>query len=138
MGRVVSVQVDAEGRLVLPEEVRAALGVQGGGEVLVQAHDGRLHIRPRDAAIRDAQAMVASMVPAGLSLQLMPRHRRPRPAELEHPGRPRRPAGRSRRPHPGPAAPRQRPSGAGGEAAQQRPAGPAGPGPRVDPRPHPG
>jgi AbrB family looped-hinge helix DNA binding protein len=68
MGRVVSVRVDAEGRLVLPEEVRVSLGVQGGGEVLVEARDGRLHIRPRDAAIRDAQAMVAAMVPAGLSL----------------------------------------------------------------------
>ncbi|MGK7868561.1 AbrB/MazE/SpoVT family DNA-binding domain-containing protein [Falsiroseomonas sp. E2-1-a20] len=68
MGRVVTVQVDAEGRLVLPEDMRVSLGVQGGGEVTIEAREGRLHLRPSDAAIRRAQALVAAMVPPGHSL----------------------------------------------------------------------
>ncbi|MGG5885890.1 hypothetical protein ACLF3G_02050 [Falsiroseomonas sp. HC035] len=40
----------------------------GGGQVMVEAREGRLHLRPSDAAIRRAQALVAAMVPPGPSL----------------------------------------------------------------------
>lgn len=63
MSRVVSVQVDAEGRLVLPEEVRVSLGVQGGGELLLQVTQQELRATTRQAALRRLQAMVPPWKP---------------------------------------------------------------------------
>ncbi|MBU8545737.1 MULTISPECIES: AbrB/MazE/SpoVT family DNA-binding domain-containing protein [Roseomonadaceae] len=63
MGRVVSVRVDAEGRLVLPEEVRVSLGVQGGGELLLQVTEQELRATTRQTALRKLQAMVPAWKP---------------------------------------------------------------------------
>ncbi|WP_439595860.1 AbrB/MazE/SpoVT family DNA-binding domain-containing protein [Falsiroseomonas sp.] len=63
MGRVVTVQVDAEGRLVLPEEVRISLGVQGGGELLLQVTQEELRATTRQAALRRLQALVPAWKP---------------------------------------------------------------------------
>lgn len=67
MGRV-SVMVDAEGRLVLPAEIRQSLGLEAGGELIMEMQHHELRASTRAAAIRHAQEMVAAMVPPGVSL----------------------------------------------------------------------
>lgn len=67
MGKV-SVMVDAEGRLVLPADIGTSLGLEGGGELVLEVQDRQLRGSTRGAALRRAQAMVAAMVPAGVSL----------------------------------------------------------------------
>jgi len=55
--------VTSNGRMVIPAAMRAALGLQGGGNVVARLVDGTIVLEPQDAAIRGAQAMVARYVP---------------------------------------------------------------------------
>lgn len=61
------------GRVVIPANMRAQLGLQGGGKVLARLVDGTLVFEPIDVAVRRAQAMVARYVPsdAGLADELI-------------------------------------------------------------------
>ncbi len=51
------------GRVVIPANMRAELGFQGGGKLHARLEDGVLILEPMDAAIRRAQAMVRKYVP---------------------------------------------------------------------------
>jgi antitoxin PrlF len=56
------------GRVVIPANMRAELGWQGGGTVLARLVEGTVVLEPVDAAIRRAQAMVRQYVPQGSGL----------------------------------------------------------------------
>ena len=65
---VVLVNVAENGRMVLPAEVRRALGVNGPSQVRVEvANDGVRITTPRQALIR-ARARIQAIVPADRSL----------------------------------------------------------------------
>ena len=65
---VVLVDVAENGRMVLPAEVRRALGVTGPDQVRVEVTDEGVRITtPRQALMR-ARARVQALVPAGRSL----------------------------------------------------------------------
>ena len=61
------------GRVVIPANMRAELGFQGGGKLHARLVDGVLILEPLDAAIRRAQAMVRRYVPpeSGLADELV-------------------------------------------------------------------
>lgn len=61
-------QVGPDGRVVIPVAYRRALGVEGGGHVLMLWEDGELRLVDRDAAIRRAQDLVSRYVPKGSRL----------------------------------------------------------------------
>lgn len=61
-------QVGPDGRVVIPASFRQALGIEGGGHVLLRLEDGELRIIGHDAAIARAQALVAKHVPEDVSL----------------------------------------------------------------------
>lgn len=56
------------GRLVIPANMRAELGLQGGDRLVARVVDGAIVLEPLDAAIRRAQAAVARYVPQGSGL----------------------------------------------------------------------
>ena len=60
--------IAANGRVVIPANMRAQLGLQGGGKLVARLVDGAVVLEPVDAAIRRAQAMVAKYVPDGTGL----------------------------------------------------------------------
>jgi bifunctional DNA-binding transcriptional regulator/antitoxin component of YhaV-PrlF toxin-antitoxin module len=62
------VQIGAGGRVVIPSEMRAIMGVSEGDMLLAQMVDGELRLLSQDAAIRKAQAIVRQYVPEGVSL----------------------------------------------------------------------
>ena len=51
-------RVDRHGRFVIPAEYRRALGLKGGDPVVLRLGEGVLHIHPKVAVIRRAQALV--------------------------------------------------------------------------------
>lgn len=64
----VSVQVKEAGRILLPAEVRVALGVGEGDKLVGEVIDGELRLMSQRTAIRQVQALVRQYVPAGVSL----------------------------------------------------------------------
>jgi antitoxin PrlF len=58
----------ANGRVVIPANMRAAMGLQEGGKLVARLVDGAVVLEPIDVAIRRAQAMVRKYVPAGAPL----------------------------------------------------------------------
>ena len=56
------------GRVVMPVEIRQALGIKEGDAVLWELHDGEARITTRAQRIRQAQALVRKHVQAGQSL----------------------------------------------------------------------
>jgi AbrB family looped-hinge helix DNA binding protein len=56
------------GRVVVPMEIRQALGLKEGDAVLWELKDGEARITTRTQRIRQAQALVKRHVPAGQSL----------------------------------------------------------------------
>jgi len=62
------VAMAANGRLVVPANVRAELGMQGGGSFIVHVEDGQIRLEPIRSAIARAQAIVRRHVPDGVSL----------------------------------------------------------------------
>ncbi len=64
----VTVKVDSSGRVVIPDEVRAALGIPDGGELLLTVEDGELRASTRLAALRRIQREVKAYVPPGTSV----------------------------------------------------------------------
>jgi AbrB family looped-hinge helix DNA binding protein len=58
----------ANGRVVIPANMRAALGLRDGGKLVARLVDGAIILEPVDAAIRRAQAMVARYASGSPSL----------------------------------------------------------------------
>jgi AbrB family looped-hinge helix DNA binding protein len=61
-------RVDSHGRVVIPAEFRRRLGIHEGDTVTLSVEDGELRLITLDEAIRRAQALVAELVPPGVSL----------------------------------------------------------------------
>jgi AbrB family looped-hinge helix DNA binding protein len=57
---VLSVKVDASGRVVIPKDIRDALGIPQGGELRLSIVDGELRGLTRVAALRQLQAKYAA------------------------------------------------------------------------------
>jgi AbrB family looped-hinge helix DNA binding protein len=64
----ISTKVAAGGRIVLPAELRRALGVQVGDRVTLRFEGGEVRIATARRAIERAQAIVRQYVPEGRSL----------------------------------------------------------------------
>ncbi|CAH0298137.1 AbrB/MazE/SpoVT family DNA-binding domain-containing protein [Roseomonas sp. CECT 9278] len=58
---VVSVKVDPSGRVVIPKELRDALGIPQGGELRLSIVDGELRGLTRMAAIEQVRAKYAAL-----------------------------------------------------------------------------
>jgi AbrB family looped-hinge helix DNA binding protein len=56
------------GRVVIPAEMRAALGVKPGDTLIARVVGGELSLMSQKAAVRRAQDMVRRVVPEGVSL----------------------------------------------------------------------
>ena len=67
-GLPVSLPVKAAGRVLLPAELRATLGVREGDELVGELRDGELRLMSRATALRRAQSLVRLHVPVGTSL----------------------------------------------------------------------
>ncbi len=57
---VIAVKVDPSGRVVIPKDLRDALGIPQGGELQLTVVDGELRGLTRVAAIRQLQAKYAA------------------------------------------------------------------------------
>ena len=64
----VALQIKEGGRIVLPADLRAALGVSEGDALTGELVDGELRLMSRSAAIRRARDIVRRYVPEGTSL----------------------------------------------------------------------
>ncbi len=62
------VKVDAAGRLVVPKEMRAALGIPDGGELRLRVEDGELRGLGRMMALARLQREASASVPPGVSV----------------------------------------------------------------------
>jgi AbrB family looped-hinge helix DNA binding protein len=60
--------IAANGRVVIPSDLREKLGVRGGGKMIARLVDGALVLEPRDVAIRRARRLVAKYVPKDTNL----------------------------------------------------------------------
>lgn len=63
-----SLTMASNGRLVIPANMRAELGLHEGGKLIARIENGAVVLEPIDAAIRRAQAMVRRYVPEGVDL----------------------------------------------------------------------
>jgi AbrB family looped-hinge helix DNA binding protein len=57
-----------KGRVVIPAEIRKALGMEVGGTLNMRVEDGELRISTLRSRIRRAQERVRKYIPAGVSL----------------------------------------------------------------------
>ena len=64
----IEVKLESNGRVLLPAEVRRALGVQPGDTLLLDVGEEGILLWTRDMAGRGLQALVSRSVPAGASL----------------------------------------------------------------------
>jgi AbrB family looped-hinge helix DNA binding protein len=62
------VQVGEKGRIVIPAEMRQALGINAGDAVELRIEDHELRISTRMARIRRAQERARRYIPEGVSL----------------------------------------------------------------------
>ena len=62
------VTVDASGRVVVPKDVRLALGIEKGGELFLSVEDGALVAITQAEALRRLQAVVRAALPPDVSL----------------------------------------------------------------------
>ncbi len=62
------VKVDAAGRMVVPKEMRVALGIPDGGELRLRVEDGELRGLGRLMALARIQRDVTGSVPPGTSV----------------------------------------------------------------------
>ena len=66
--RVVRLETDPEGRLVIPAELMARFGVAGGEAVVIDVEADSLTVMNRGAALARARETVRRFIPAGVSL----------------------------------------------------------------------
>jgi AbrB family looped-hinge helix DNA binding protein len=64
----VRTKIGEGGRIVIPADLRRALGVGVGDELLLRVEDGELRAVTGRAALRKAQAIVRRFVPEGTRL----------------------------------------------------------------------
>lgn len=64
----IATQITSGGRIVIPAELRRAMGLKDGDEVLVRLEEGELRISTRRERLKRAQAMVRSRLDADRSL----------------------------------------------------------------------
>ena len=64
----VATKIAAGGRIVIPADFRREMGAEVGDDVILRLVDGEVHVLTRSQAIRKAQALVRSRIPAGRSL----------------------------------------------------------------------
>lgn len=64
----ISTRIAEGGRVVIPVEIRRALGLETGDEIIIRVEDGGLLILTRAEAVRRAQAAVRRRVKRGRSL----------------------------------------------------------------------
>lgn len=62
------VKMAPNGRLVIPAELRAALGMEEGGAFLVSLEKGSVRLRPLADVVAEVQAEIRHYVPSGTSL----------------------------------------------------------------------
>lgn len=56
------------GRVVIPAAFRRALGLKDGDQVLLELHDGEIHLTTRARRLARARERVARLVPGGASM----------------------------------------------------------------------
>ena len=61
-------KMEADGQVVLPQEIREKLGLKAGDTVWWEFVDGEARLTTPSARIRQAQASVRRFVPEGVSL----------------------------------------------------------------------
>ena len=61
-------RIGVGGRVVIPAEMRAALGVKPGDTLIAHVINGELTLMSQKTALRRAQEMVRRFVPEGVSL----------------------------------------------------------------------
>jgi AbrB family looped-hinge helix DNA binding protein len=62
------VQVGAKGRIVIPVEIREAMGIGVGDTVQLRFKDDELQIMTREARLKRAQEWARKVIPPGVSL----------------------------------------------------------------------
>jgi AbrB family looped-hinge helix DNA binding protein len=62
------IQIGAGGRVVIPAEIRAAMGVRDGDTLSGRVVDGELRLLSKEVAVRKAQDLVRQFIPEGVSL----------------------------------------------------------------------
>jgi AbrB family looped-hinge helix DNA binding protein len=62
------IQLGEKGRIVIPAEMREALGIKPGDSVDISVKDHEVRISTLQSRLRRAQESVRSYVPAGISL----------------------------------------------------------------------
>ena len=65
---MISMKMSDGGRVVIPVEIRSAMGLKEGDTVLWELRGGEAVLTTRLAQMREAQAMVRQYLPAGVSL----------------------------------------------------------------------
>ena len=65
---MISMKMSEGGRVVVPAEIRQALGLKEGDTVLWELKNGEALLTTRSARLRRAQEMVRKYVPEGVSL----------------------------------------------------------------------
>ena len=68
MENIIRGKVSGVGRVVLPSEMRKALGIEDGADVVFSRTEYGIQITTLDDAIRQAQETVRRYVPEGVSL----------------------------------------------------------------------
>jgi antitoxin PrlF len=58
----IEVKVAANGRVIIPADVRKALGIEGGGSLMLELTDEALTLRTRAQRLASAKAMAAEML----------------------------------------------------------------------------
>ena len=64
----VKVKILEGGRFIVPAQFRKHMGLAKGDVVLCSLEDGKMTVEKRSAAIAEVQAMIARLVPPGVSL----------------------------------------------------------------------
>lgn len=62
------VQVGEKGRIVIPAEIREAMGIRVGDSLAMRLEDYELRVSTRRARIRRAQERIRQVIPPGVSL----------------------------------------------------------------------
>ncbi|MDR3752793.1 MAG: AbrB/MazE/SpoVT family DNA-binding domain-containing protein [Terracidiphilus sp.] len=62
------VQVGEKGRIVIPAEIREAMGIRVGDSVEMRFEDYELRVSTRRARLRQAQERARRLIPSGVSL----------------------------------------------------------------------
>lgn len=65
---MIPMKISEGGRVVVPAEIRKALGIQDGDTVLWELADGEARLTTRREQLRRGQALIRQYVPEGISL----------------------------------------------------------------------